>query len=166
MRSCSRSNPRPVVGEGGREPAGGRPHSRESLGHDVDTVADERLAGADDPAILGAARKAGRFLITLDQGFGDVRRYPPGHHPGIAVLRVDSEDGVTVTQAVSSFLSNTELGDLSGCLVVVRGHLARIRCPDQVTYPRTGGWWGNPLTPRSGQGLLIFAASALRWAIC
>ncbi len=102
----------------------------ESLGHDVDTVAEERLGGADDPAVLDAARRAGRFLITLDRGFGDVRRYPPGDHPGIAVLRVDSEDGPTVTQAVGSFLSSRDLGDLTGCLVVVRGHLARIRRPE------------------------------------
>jgi predicted nuclease of predicted toxin-antitoxin system len=110
-------------------PAGARTVA-ESLGHDVDTVADERLVGAADPAVLDAAGKAGRFLITLDRGFGDVRRYPPGDHAGIAVLRVDSEDGPSVTQAVSSFLSSTDLGDLTGCLVVVRGHLARIRRPE------------------------------------
>ena len=90
----------------------------ESLGHDVDTVVEEDLGGADDSAALDAARKAGRFLITLDRGLGDVRRYPPGSHPGIAVLRVDNEDGPTLAQAVRSFLSNTELGDLTALRVI------------------------------------------------
>jgi hypothetical protein len=60
----------------------------ESLGHDVDKVVEEDLGGADDSKVLDAARKAGRFLIALDRGLGDVRRYPPGSHLGIAVLRV------------------------------------------------------------------------------
>ena len=102
----------------------------EALGHDVDTVADERLAGADDPVVLDAAKRTGRFLVTLDRGLGDIRRYPPGSHPGIVVIRVESEDGPTVTAAVKSFLSNEQLGDLTGCIVVVRGHLVRVRRPE------------------------------------
>ncbi|MDQ1445184.1 MAG: hypothetical protein QOI20_1648 [Acidimicrobiaceae bacterium] len=70
------------------------------LGHDVDTVADEGLAGATDAEVLAAASRAGRFVVTLDRGFGDVRRYPPGSHGGIAVLRVDSQDAQTVTEAL------------------------------------------------------------------
>jgi predicted nuclease of predicted toxin-antitoxin system len=58
-----------------------------SLGHDVDTVIDEGLGSAGDPDVLAAAMREQRFLVTLDRGFGDVRRYPPGSHPGIAVIR-------------------------------------------------------------------------------
>jgi len=101
----------------------------ETLGHDVDTVIDEGLAGAGDPQVLAAATREQRFLITLDRGFGDVRQYPPGSHPGIAVIRVDPQDSDTVVHAVRSFLSNEQLGDLSGCIVVVRGHLIRVRRP-------------------------------------
>lgn len=101
-----------------------------SLGHEVDTVADEGLAGADDPDVLEAASREDRFLITLDRGLGDIRRYPLGSHPGIAVVRVDSHDPWTVASAVESFLSNNDLGDLAGCLVVVRGHLIRVRRPE------------------------------------
>lgn len=102
----------------------------ESLGHDVDTVEDEGIAGADDPSVLRAATGSERFLITLDRGFGDIRRYPPGSHAGIAILRLDSQDAISATDAVRSLLRNDRLGDLSGCVVVVRGHLVRIRRPD------------------------------------
>lgn len=101
-----------------------------ALGHDVDTVVDEGLGGATDPALLAAASGEDRFVVTLDRGFGDVRRYPPGTHAGIAVLRVDSQDARTVTDALTTFLGNDTLGDLRGCIVVVRGHLVRIRRPD------------------------------------
>lgn len=100
-----------------------------SLGHDVDTVADEGLAGAEDPAVLAAAARADRLLITLDRGLGNIRQYPLGSHAGIVVLRVDSEDARTVTDAVQSFLGQKDLGDLTGCLVVVRGPMMRVRRP-------------------------------------
>jgi predicted nuclease of predicted toxin-antitoxin system len=99
------------------------------LGHDVDTVGDEGLLGADDRDVLAGAIRDQRFLITLDRGFGDIRRYPPGTHPGIAVIRVARQDPHSVAEAVSSFLANEQLGDLAGCVVVVRGHLVRIRRP-------------------------------------
>ena len=101
-----------------------------ALGHDVDTVVDEELDGARDPAVLAAALREDRFVITLDRGFGDVRRYPPGTHAGIAVLRVDSQDARSVADALATFLRNDTLGELRGCIVVVRGHLVRIRRPD------------------------------------
>lgn len=100
------------------------------LGHDVDTVYGENLADATDADVLTAATQDERLLITLDRGLGDVRSYPPGTHAGVVVLRVDPQDADTVSKAVRSFLQSEDLGDLTGCNVVVRGHLARIRRPD------------------------------------
>ncbi len=36
------------------------------LGHDVDTVPDEHLAGRDDGVVWAAAQTAGRFLLCAD----------------------------------------------------------------------------------------------------
>lgn len=85
--------------------------------------------------MLVAATAADRIVVTLDRGFGDVRRYPPGAHPGIVVLRVTSPDARTVSDALKAFLANEDLGDLTGCVVVVRGHLVRIRRP-RLNLPR------------------------------
>jgi hypothetical protein len=38
------------------------------LRHDADTVADEGLRGAADPAVVDAASAADRILFTLDKG--------------------------------------------------------------------------------------------------
>ena len=58
------------------------------LGHDVETVVSEGLAGRPDIDVISAASAESRFLMTLDRGMGDIRAYPPGTHPGIAVFRL------------------------------------------------------------------------------
>ncbi|MGQ0620438.1 MAG: DUF5615 family PIN-like protein [Panacagrimonas sp.] len=56
-------------------------------GHDVDTVAIEGLQGQPDSAVWAAAQSAGRMLITQDLDFADIRRFPPGTHHGLILLR-------------------------------------------------------------------------------
>jgi predicted nuclease of predicted toxin-antitoxin system len=60
----------------------------QSLGHDADTVRAEHLAGKDDNEVWQAAQAAGRFLITQDLDFSDVRGFTPGTHPGLLLVRL------------------------------------------------------------------------------
>jgi predicted nuclease of predicted toxin-antitoxin system len=55
-------------------------------GHDVSTVAMQRLSGSLDDALYEACRSEGRALITLDRDFGEVLRFPPEGTAGIAIL--------------------------------------------------------------------------------
>ena len=66
-----------------------------SAGHDVDTVTDEDLAGAPDRDVVAAATTAGRILVSLDRGLGDIRAYPPGSHTGIVVLRLTDQSAAS-----------------------------------------------------------------------
>ncbi|MGB5737237.1 MAG: DUF5615 family PIN-like protein [Thiohalocapsa sp.] len=50
------------------------------LGHEVDTVAQEGLQGHCDPDVWRAAQRAGRFFITQDLDFSDLRPFRPGTH--------------------------------------------------------------------------------------
>ena len=99
------------------------------IGHDVETVVGEGLAGSDDPTVLAAASAEGRVLVTLDRGFGDVRAYPPGSHGGIVVLRPDSQAASSVLSTLSSLTTHHDLEEFRGCIVIVRGHLVRVRRP-------------------------------------
>ena len=99
-------------------------------GHDVDTVIEESLGGRDDPTVLAAATNDGRLLITLDRGFGDVRAYPPGTHPGIVVLRPDDQRVPTVTDTIESLLDHHDIAALAGCITVVQRNLLRVRRPN------------------------------------
>jgi predicted nuclease of predicted toxin-antitoxin system len=96
--------------------------------HDVDSVLDEGLRGASDRDVLRAAATAGRLLITLDRGFGDIRQYPPGAHAGIVVLRPAGQSAATVRSALRELISH-DLEALAGCVVVAQRDLLRIRRP-------------------------------------
>lgn len=56
-------------------------------GHDVRTALQQQLGGSPDSRVLRACEDEARVLVTLDQGFGDTRVYPPASHAGIWVLR-------------------------------------------------------------------------------
>src|SRR6266545_3756252 len=43
-------------------------------GHDVDTVRHEGVAGQSDPNVWRSAQDNGRFFITQDLDFSDIRR--------------------------------------------------------------------------------------------
>jgi predicted nuclease of predicted toxin-antitoxin system len=57
----------------------------ESDGHDVMTVAEQQMNGAQDERIYEACRDEGRVLVTLDHDFGHTLRFPPEATAGIVV---------------------------------------------------------------------------------
>ena len=57
-----------------------------SLGHDVHTVADENLTGKADNVVWETAQAEGRFWITQDMDFSDLRLFAPGTHSGMLLL--------------------------------------------------------------------------------
>ena len=59
-----------------------------ALGHDTDSVPQEGLAGRPDSDIWTAAQTTQRFLITQDLDFSDIRRYAPGTHHGLLLVRL------------------------------------------------------------------------------
>lgn len=59
--------------------------------YDVATVAEEGMAGYDDPPVLQAATAEHRVLMSFDLGFADIREYPPGTHAGIVVFRLEDQ---------------------------------------------------------------------------
>jgi predicted nuclease of predicted toxin-antitoxin system len=58
------------------------------LGHDADTVRDEGLTGRPDELVWQAAQAEGRFLVTQDLDFSDARKFAPGTHCGILLVRI------------------------------------------------------------------------------
>jgi hypothetical protein len=69
------------------------------------------------------------MLLTLDTDFGDLRAYPPGHHPGILLFRPRTFGPLAVSSFVEEFVRSTDLGQLAGCLVVVEPTRVRVRSP-------------------------------------
>jgi predicted nuclease of predicted toxin-antitoxin system len=71
------------------------------LGHDVLTAADENLLSRPDTEVAAVSIKEGRMLFTLDVEFADLRKYPPGTHPGIILFRPPSCGPLTVNKFIS-----------------------------------------------------------------
>jgi hypothetical protein len=70
------------------------------------------------------------MLLTLDRGFGDVRSYPPGSHPGIIVLRPEDQKVPSVVAMVETLLDHHELENLAGCIAVIQRNVVRVRRPE------------------------------------
>jgi predicted nuclease of predicted toxin-antitoxin system len=99
----------------------------QAAGHDVDTVAEEGLAGAVDAAVLEAATTAHRLIVTLDRGFADVRAYPAGSHAGVLVLRVEDQSPEAIAREIESLLERVDLETLGGCVAIYRAGSLRVR---------------------------------------
>jgi predicted nuclease of predicted toxin-antitoxin system len=98
-----------------------------SAGHDVDTVFEERLAGAIDSEVYRAAYTAERILVTLDLDFADIRTYRPSDGRGVWILRAPSHDVKSLTAMLTRALAITEAEPTAGKLWIVEPDRVRIR---------------------------------------
>lgn len=53
-----------------------------SRGYQASTVVEEAMGGFKDPALWAVIQREGKFLMTADKGFADLRVYPAGSHGG------------------------------------------------------------------------------------
>ena len=99
------------------------------LGHDVLTAADENLLSHPDTEIAQAAKEEQRMLLTLDVEFADLRKYPPGSHPGVILFRPLSLSPLSVNAFIIGFVRRTDLDKLAACVAVVDPVHVRVRYP-------------------------------------
>ena len=99
------------------------------LGHDATTVPKEALGGRDDTSIWQAAQDEGRFLITQDLDFSDIRRFRPGTHCGLLLVRLKKPGRRALTRAVRAVFEAENVSTWPGCFAVLTEHKLRLRCP-------------------------------------
>lgn len=99
-------------------------------GLDIDTVVDEGLRGSADEVVVRAATAEDRMLLVLDRGVGDLRRFPPGSHAGVIVLRPISQDPESIVALSARLLRSGTLDTLAGCVVVIDPQRVRVRRPE------------------------------------
>jgi len=104
-----------------------------ALGHGVDTVYVERLNGQIDPNVWSATQAARRFFITQDLDFSDVRRYTPGTHEGLLLVRLARPGRDALFNRVVTVFQTENVEDWRGCLVVVTDRKIRVRRPTRPT---------------------------------
>jgi predicted nuclease of predicted toxin-antitoxin system len=100
------------------------------LGHQVDTIPQEGLAGRDDTIVWSATQEAGRFLITQDLDFSDIRRFVPGTHHGLLLIRLRDPGIRALTNRVQSIFLAEKVNEWNGCFVIASERKIRIRRPE------------------------------------
>ena len=92
---------------------------------------DEGLGGTKDEPLWNEVQSEGRFLVTADKGFADVRIYSPGTHSGVLLLRPD-EDGIApLIELLERVLDRSDLDALAGAVAVATPRGLRVRWPPQ-----------------------------------
>lgn len=98
-----------------------------TLGHDVQTVHDEGLVGRDDREIWEAAQREKRFLVKQDLDFSDTRRFIPGSHLGILLVRLRSPNRQSLIDRIEEVFQTEDVAGWAGCFVVATERKVRIR---------------------------------------
>ncbi|MEI8242706.1 MAG: DUF5615 family PIN-like protein [bacterium] len=96
-------------------------------GHDVETVFQEGLAGANDDAIYCVCCREQRILVTLDLDFADPVRFDPAAC-GIVVLRLPARPTLELLLALAQQLAQALRSlPVNGDLWIVEPGRIRIR---------------------------------------
>lgn len=97
-----------------------------ALGHDVDNVRLEGLAGQSDPDIWRAAQQDGRLLITQDLDFSDNRRFAPGTHHGLMLVRLRVPGRRALAARIAEAFRSTDADLWARCFVLLTDSKLRV----------------------------------------
>jgi len=99
------------------------------VGHDVQTVREEGMEGYVDETIWEVAQRELRFLITQDLDFSDARRYTPGSHCGILLIRLRTPKRQALTRRVEELFRQEDVSQWRRCLIVAKERNVRVLRP-------------------------------------
>jgi len=100
-----------------------------ALGHDADSVRMEDLRGKADVVVWQAAQKEERFLITQDLDFSDIRRFSPGTHHGLMIVRLRLPGRLALAARVASAFREATAESWARCFVLLTDHKLRVHAP-------------------------------------
>ncbi len=97
------------------------------LGHDVDSVPAEGLTGKADEDVWTARQNDGRLFITQDLDFSDIRKYTPGTHHGLVLVRLADPSRSNLLSRLISIFGSEPVDTWSRCFVTVTDLKIRMR---------------------------------------
>ena len=98
-----------------------------AAGYEATTVRRQGWGGLLDDELWPYVQAEGRWLVTADKAFGDIRTFVPGTHAGVILFRADEESRQRYLELASTTVRSLRLEDVPGCLVVVTTRGIRIR---------------------------------------
>jgi predicted nuclease of predicted toxin-antitoxin system len=103
----------------------------EDFGHEIHTLHEEKLSGHSDKEVWEAAQKESRFLITQDLDFSDSRKFAPGSHHGILLVRLRSPNRRALLERIKEIFEKESASDWNACCVVATERKIRVLRPEQ-----------------------------------
>jgi predicted nuclease of predicted toxin-antitoxin system len=100
-----------------------------ALGHDADNVRSEGIEGQDDDVVWRAAQGEGRFLVTQDLDFSDLRQFAPGTHAGLLLVRLPAAGRQELARVLTELFRDPSVEAWQGCFAVLSPHKLRIHRP-------------------------------------
>lgn len=100
-----------------------------SLGHDVDNVRLEGMAGQSDRSVWQAAQGAGRLLITQDLDFSDVRQFQPGAHHGLMLVRLRVPGRRALASRIAGAFRSADASSWPRCFILLTESKLRVHRP-------------------------------------
>jgi len=99
----------------------------EAAGHDVMTVRQQGLSGADDDHLYRVVGAEDRILVTLDRDFGEVLRFPPEKTAGIVIIASIGRLSKSVIEArISDLLEVLQSEPIDGALWIIEPGRVRV----------------------------------------
>ena len=102
-----------------------------ALGHDVQTTRDEGLQGYPDLQVWEPAQEESRFLVTQDLDFSDSRKFAPGSHCGVLIVRLHAPSREDLTRRIADLFRTEATEGWTGCFVVATERKVRVRKPPE-----------------------------------
>lgn len=99
------------------------------LGHEVHTAPQEGLAGAPDFKLWESAQQESRLFVTQDMDFSDLRKFVPGTHSGILIVRLHTPSWRRLISRMDTIFQTEDVRSWPGCFVVVTESKVRIVRP-------------------------------------
>jgi predicted nuclease of predicted toxin-antitoxin system len=98
-----------------------------AIGHDVHTVVDEALVGSPDEWIWTRCQEEGRLLVTQDLDFSDSRKFKPGRHAGLLLIRLQNPGRAALIGLLKSIFERYDVEKWKKCFVVLSEMKIRIQ---------------------------------------
>ena len=100
-----------------------------SQGHDVDNVRMEGLNGRPDPDVWQSAQASQRSLITQDMDFSNMKKFTPGTHHGLLLLRLRLPGRIALARRVLDIFQSEDVTSWARCFVLVTDWKIRVHRP-------------------------------------
>ena len=105
----------------------------QGCGYDIIKASDAGLQKASDEEIALFCKKENRIILTLDNDFTSLYRFPPGTHKGIVVFKISPFIPATLLNALKPLVERKAFTQFKDALVIASRNKIRIVRPGKPT---------------------------------